>query len=164
MLTHEGDARTKSADRVLAWSLAGGAGMVNAVGFYAGGRYISHMTGTFSMLGEEAWLADAGGIALSVAIVAAFVAGAAISAILISLGRRRGLRGIHADSVIAEGGLLARLFPPRAVAVLALKEAYSSGGGLDPDARGLRRAGHGRLLDAGGRVHAVKVHGDVLDA
>ena len=64
----------------------------------------------------------------------------------------------------AEGGLLARLFPPRAVAVLALKEAYSSGGGLDPDARGLRRAGHGRLLDAGGRVHAVKVHGDVLDA
>lgn len=64
----------------------------------------------------------------------------------------------------ADAGWLAGLFPPKALAVLALKEAYSRGGGLNPDGRSLGGAGRGRLLDAGGRVHAVKVHGDALAA
>lgn len=64
----------------------------------------------------------------------------------------------------ADAGWLAGLFPPKALAVLALKEAYSRGGGLDPHGRGLRGAHRVRLLDAGGRVHAVKVHGDARGA
>lgn len=120
MLIHHGDARTKTSDRLLAWSLAGIAGAVNAAGFHAAGRYVSHMTGTVAVLAEELAVGDLVNAAGSLGILFMFVAGAATSALLVGLGMRRGLRGIYAYNVLAEGVLLAGL----AAADMALAGAW----------------------------------------
>ncbi|WP_119679367.1 YoaK family protein [Indioceanicola profundi] len=109
MLTRQGDARTKSSDRLLAWSLAGIAGAANAAGFYAAGHYVSHMTGAVSALADQLVLGEPAGIVLALGVIVLFIAGAASSALLISLGLRRGLTGIYAFSVLAEAVLLAAL-------------------------------------------------------
>ncbi len=109
MLIHHGDARTKTSDRLLAWSLAGIAGAVNAAGLHAAGRYVSHMTGTVAGLADQVAEGDLGGAGISACILGMFVLGAALSALLVGVGQRRGLRGIYAFNVLAEGLLLAAL-------------------------------------------------------
>ncbi len=109
MLIRTGPARTDAADRRLAWSLAGIAGALNTAGFYAAGLYSSNMTGNVSSLANQLGSADAALAGIYTALIAIFVAGAALSTLLINAGRRRGFVGIYAFSILAEGLLLAAL-------------------------------------------------------
>ena len=94
------------ADRRLAVSLAAVAGAVNAAGFFVAGRYTSHMTGTFSLLANALALGEVGDALVAVAVIAAFVAGAAVSTILINRAERRLPKGAYAFSLLAEAALL----------------------------------------------------------
>jgi uncharacterized membrane protein YoaK (UPF0700 family) len=109
MLTHLGEARDIGADRRLAWSLAGIAGALNAAGFYADDLYSSNMTGNVSTLANHLAVMDWRVAATYLALVAIFISGAAVSAILINAGRRRKIAGIYAFSIFAEALLLAIL-------------------------------------------------------
>lgn len=111
------------ADRRLAWSLAAVAGAVNAAGFFVAGRYTSHMTGTFSLLANALALGDLGDALVAVAVIASFVAGAALSTILINHAERRLPNGAYAFSLLAEAALL---FVGGAVEALAPEEMRPS--------------------------------------
>lgn len=109
MLIQSGDARDGGADRRLAWSLAGIAGALNAAGFYAMGMFSSNMTGNVSSLADHLALADLAAAAPYLGLVASFTSGAAVSAVLINAGRRRGMARIYALSILAEAALLTGL-------------------------------------------------------
>lgn len=109
MLVQLGEARSGSADRRLAWSLAGVAGTLNAAGFYALGLYSSNMTGNVSALADHLALLDLRAAAALLALVATFILGAAVSTLLIEAGRRRGAARVYAVSILAEAVLLAAL-------------------------------------------------------
>ena len=79
--------RTALTDRILATLLAGVAGAVNAGGFFAIGKYTSHMTGYLSQVADN--IAD-GHFAIAVAALSAiiaFVVGATLSSLLVKIGR-----------------------------------------------------------------------------
>jgi len=98
--------RVESADRRLAWSLAAIAGAVNAAGFYVAGHYTSHMTGTVSLLSDALALGNFVDALIAAAVIAAFVAGAAVSTLLINRAERRLPNGAYAFSLLAEAALL----------------------------------------------------------
>lgn len=105
-ITREGDVRTASMNRQLAWSMAFVAGAVNAGGFLVVGRYTSHMTGVVSSLADDTALGDFR-IALSfLAMMLCFVVGAALSTVLVSYGKRHRMRSRYALSLLAESGFL----------------------------------------------------------
>lgn len=95
-----------NADRRLAWSLATIAGAVNGAGFYVAGHYTSHMTGTISLLSDALALGDLEQSAVALAVIASFVAGAAVSTVLINRAQRRLPNGAYAFSLLAEAALL----------------------------------------------------------
>jgi uncharacterized membrane protein YoaK (UPF0700 family) len=70
------------------------AGAAKAGGFLAVGQYTSHMSGVVSSMADNLALGDIGIVAIGFSSFAAFLVGAATSAILINWGRRR-----HAHSV-----------------------------------------------------------------
>ena len=109
MLVQSGEDRDGAADRRLAWSLAGIAGALNAAGFYAVGVFSSNMTGNVSSLADHLALADLAAAASYLGLVAAFISGAAVSAMLVNAGRRRGMARIYALSILAEAVLLTGL-------------------------------------------------------
>ena len=109
MLVQQGEARSSAADRHLAWSLAGIAGALNTAGFYAAGLYSSNMTGNVSAFADHIGVGDLAVAILYFALVATFVSGAAVSTLLVNAGRRCGLAGIYAFSILAEAILLAGL-------------------------------------------------------
>ena len=109
MLRRFGEARDKAVDGRLAWFLAGLAGALNAAGFYEAGLYSSNMTGNVSSLADHLAVGDVAVAARYLALVTVFITGAAVSAILINVGRRRGADGIYAFSILAEAVLLAGL-------------------------------------------------------
>lgn len=96
----------ESADRRLAWSLATIAGAVNAAGFYVAGHYTSHMTGTISLLADALALGNFSEALVAAAVIATFVAGAAVSTLLINRAERRLPNGAYAFSLLAEAALL----------------------------------------------------------
>ena len=98
--------RVESADRWLACSLATIAGAVNAAGFYVAGHYTSHMTGTISLLSDALALGKIGDALVALAVIAAFVCGAAVSTLLINRAERRLPNGAYAFSLLAEAALL----------------------------------------------------------
>lgn len=85
------------------------AGSLNAAGFYAVGLYSSHMTGTTSALADHLALGDLKAVIVYASVLAAFVSGAAVSALLINMGQRRQLKGVYAFSILAEAFLLTGL-------------------------------------------------------
>lgn len=109
MLVQQGEARTSEADRHLAWTLAGVAGALNTAGFYAAGLYSANMTGNVSALSDHLGIGDVVVATLYLALVANFILGAIVSTLLVNAGRRRGLAGIYAFSILAEAVLLALL-------------------------------------------------------
>ncbi len=109
MLVREGEARNAATDRRLAFSLAAIAGALNAAGFYAAGLYASNMSGNVSALADHLALGSLAVATVYLVVLAAFIAGAAASTLLISFGRRRSIRGIYACSILAEAALLACL-------------------------------------------------------
>ena len=109
MLVQAGGARGNGADRRLACSLAGIAGALNAAGFNAVGVFSSNMTGNVSSLADHLAVGDLLVAATYLTLVGTFVSGAAVSALLINVGRRRRIVGIYAFSILAEAVLLASL-------------------------------------------------------
>jgi uncharacterized membrane protein YoaK (UPF0700 family) len=109
MLVRIGDARGIGTDSRLAWSLAAIAGSLNAAGFYAFGLYCSNMTGNVSTIADHVALGNPKTAAGLLGLVLAFVSGAATSALLANAGIRRGIVGIYAFSILAEGLLLSIL-------------------------------------------------------
>jgi uncharacterized membrane protein YoaK (UPF0700 family) len=101
--------RTEVRDRRLALTLTFVAGAANAGGVLALGQYTSHMTGIVSAMADHlalgAWLlVGAGAVAL-----AAFTAGAALSAALINWARRHRAGAQYALPLLVEAALMALL-------------------------------------------------------
>jgi len=109
MLVQQGEERGNDVDRRLACTLAAVAGALNAAAFEAVGFFSANMTGNISSLSGHIAVGEllTGGFFL--AIVAAFIAGSVVSTLLINFGRRRGIHGIYAYSILAEAILLALL-------------------------------------------------------
>lgn len=106
MLIHTGDARSVSVDLRLAAWLALLAGAINAAGFRSLGLFSGNMTGNVSALSDYLVLGNWTLAAWAVSLVVSFISGAFASALLIEVGRRRGIHGIYAYSILAEAGLL----------------------------------------------------------
>jgi uncharacterized membrane protein YoaK (UPF0700 family) len=98
--------RTDAANRRLGRSLAFVAGAANAGGFLAVGQYTSHMSGVVSSLADNLALGDLALVAAGLSSLAAFMIGAAMSAVLINWGRRRRLRSVYATPLAIEAALL----------------------------------------------------------
>lgn len=101
-----GRERTVAANRQLGAVLAFVAGAINAGGFLAVGRYTSHMTGIVSAAADDMvlghWMLALAGLALLVA----FVLGAATTALLTNWARRRQMHSEYALSLLLEAALL----------------------------------------------------------
>lgn len=98
--------RSPGNDLVLATVLAAIAGAANAGGFFALGRYTSHMTGYLSQLADSLavlnlWIAFVSALAIS-----AFVAGAGFSTVLINWARTEAVRQQFALPLAVQGGLM----------------------------------------------------------
>jgi uncharacterized membrane protein YoaK (UPF0700 family) len=98
--------RSRRADRHLGYVLAFVAGAVNAGGFLAIGQYTSHMTGIVSGMADHLALGEARLALAALMAWLAFVSGAATTAILVNLARRRHLRSQFALSLQVEAALL----------------------------------------------------------
>lgn len=98
--------RTGVTDFTLALVLAFIAGGINAGGFIAVGRYTSHMTGYVSETADHVALADWAVVGVGLVAVAAFLTGAALSAVLIHWARRHTIRNQYALPLSIEALLL----------------------------------------------------------
>ena len=101
-----GSKRTESANRHLARYLAFIAGAANAGGFLAVRQYTSHMSGIVSAMADSLALGNGGLLLAGAEALASFVAGAALTAVLVNWGRRRNLQGAYAIPLVVEAGLL----------------------------------------------------------
>lgn len=101
-----GRTRTRRANRQLGIVLAFVAGAVNAGGFLAIKQYTSHMTGIVSSVADHIVLGN-GLLALAgVCALAAFVCGAATTAVMINWARHRKMHSEYALSLALEAALL----------------------------------------------------------
>jgi uncharacterized membrane protein YoaK (UPF0700 family) len=98
--------RTNLRNRRLGCALAFVAGATNAGGFLAVGQYTSHMSGLVSSIADNAVLGQMTLVLSAASAVAAFLLGAATSAILINWGRHRGASSIYATPLLLEASLL----------------------------------------------------------
>jgi uncharacterized membrane protein YoaK (UPF0700 family) len=98
--------RTDEANRRLGLVLACIAGAANAGGFLAIGQYTSHMSGMVSSLADNLALGNTALVLSAGSSIAAFVAGAASSAILINWGRQRKAHSVYATPLVLEALLL----------------------------------------------------------
>lgn len=109
MLIQRGDDRSHRLDRRLAFILAAVAGSLNAAAFHAVGFFSANMTGNVStlssLLAMGEWLHGLGYLV----IVLAFILGAALSAMTVDLGLRRGIVTIYVRIVLGEAVLLVLL-------------------------------------------------------
>ncbi|WP_193731740.1 YoaK family protein [Komagataeibacter sp. FXV3] len=109
MLVHEGATRSIGTDLRLGCTLAAVAGAVNVAGFLAIGYYTANMTGNLSALAVG--VGDGGMVSMlsCAGVLAAFVAGGCGATLMVGMGRRRGMRAVHAASIALEGTLLIAL-------------------------------------------------------
>jgi uncharacterized membrane protein YoaK (UPF0700 family) len=98
--------RTDQNNRRLGRWLASIAGAANAGGFLAVGQYTSHMSGIVSALADNLAVGEIGLVVAGFSSLAAFMAGAATSAIMINWGRRRRAQSEYALPLILEAALL----------------------------------------------------------
>jgi len=101
-----GHERERRANIHLGLSLAFIAGAMNAGGYLAIKQYTSHMSGIVSSMADALALADFALAAAALAAVAAFMLGAATTAIAINWAKRRELRSQYALSLLLEAFLL----------------------------------------------------------
>ena len=109
MLVREGVSRNDALDRKLAASLAAVAGALNAAAFYAVGFFSANMTGNVSALSDHLALAGWLEAGFYLSVVLAFIAGSAVSALLVSAGRRRRVHRIYGYVILVEALLLGLL-------------------------------------------------------
>jgi uncharacterized membrane protein YoaK (UPF0700 family) len=98
--------RTQSVDRLLGALLAFNAGAINAGGFLVVHLYTSHMTGFVSMLADNLVLGNVALVLGAVGVLLAFMAGAALTAILVNWARHRHLRSSYALPLLLEAALM----------------------------------------------------------
>ena len=98
--------RTRRSNRQLGAMLAFVAGAVNAGGFLAVHRYTSHMTGVVSGIADGLALGEFALALAGASALAAFMLGAAATAILVNWARRRELHGEFALPLMLEAVLL----------------------------------------------------------
>jgi uncharacterized membrane protein YoaK (UPF0700 family) len=106
MLIKVGEERTSNIDLVLAGLLSSIAGSLNAVGFLIAGSFTANMTGNISAFANN--LAN-GAVVMSLSfmgLVAAFVCGASMAALVIRAGEKSKLRSIYALAITAEAVIL----------------------------------------------------------
>jgi uncharacterized membrane protein YoaK (UPF0700 family) len=106
LLVQEGELRSDSLNRQLAWSMALVAGAVNAGGFLAVSHYTSHVTGVASSLADELAMGDVTTALVALGMLLSFMTGALVCSTLISLGQRRRLRSRYAITLTIEAALL----------------------------------------------------------
>lgn len=98
--------RTRRSNRQFGGILAFVAGAINAGGFLAVHRYTSHMTGIVSSIADDLVLGSIGLALAGLVSLAAFVAGAITTTLLISWARRQELRSKYALALLLEAVLL----------------------------------------------------------
>lgn len=126
-----GPQRTRQSNLHLAYVLTFTAGAVNAGGFLAVGQYTSHMSGVASSAADALGMMQLTAAASGASALAAFVLGAALSAMLVNWGRRGDHTSVYAAPLLVEATALAIvglggatllswhwLFAPAAVAIL----------------------------------------------
>jgi uncharacterized membrane protein YoaK (UPF0700 family) len=101
-----GKERTQAANRELAFFLAFVAGAANAGGYLAVRQYTSHMSGVVSAMADNLALGNGTLILAGAEALASFIAGAALTAVLVNWGRRRNRQGAYAVPLVVEAGLL----------------------------------------------------------
>jgi uncharacterized membrane protein YoaK (UPF0700 family) len=101
-----GRERTRRTNRQLGCLLAFVAGAINAGGFLAVQRYTSHMTGIVSAIADDLVLGQLVLVLAGAALLAAFIAGAGTTAVLVNWARGHGMHGEFALPVIFEAALL----------------------------------------------------------
>lgn len=101
-----GRVRSDAVDRHLACILTFVAGAANAGGFLAVRQYTSHMSGIVSSMADSLALGDVKFALSAFAAFTSFVAGAAVSAILVNWGRRQSLQSQYAFPIMIEAALL----------------------------------------------------------
>jgi uncharacterized membrane protein YoaK (UPF0700 family) len=101
-----GKRRTRRANRQLGGALAFVAGAMNAGGFLAVQRYTSHMTGIVSAIADDLAVGSLALVLSGLVLLAAFIAGAATTAVLVNWARRRQMQGKYALALLLEALLL----------------------------------------------------------
>ena len=101
-----GRERTPRSDRHLGYLLAFVAGATNAGGFLAVRQYTSHMTGIVSAMADDLALGSYPLVVAGIGALLSFMAGAALTAVLVNYGRRRRQASEYATPLILEAGLL----------------------------------------------------------
>jgi len=101
-----GKERTQAANRELAFFLAFVAGAANAGGYLAVRQYTSHMSGIVSAMADSLAMGDFGLLLAGAEALASFLAGAALTAVLVNWGRRRNLHAAYAIPLVVEAELL----------------------------------------------------------
>lgn len=104
--TLTGATRAQRANAQLGMLLAFIAGAINAGGFLAVHQYTSHMTGIVSAFADNSVLGHGEAIPTGLAALAAFIGGAACSAVMINFARRRQLHSQYALPLLLEALLL----------------------------------------------------------
>lgn len=98
--------RTREANLHIGIILTAVAGALNAGGFLAVGQYTSHMTGMVSTFADQLVLRNLELATVALVSWLAFVAGAAITAILVNHHRRHGIANIYALPLLLEAALI----------------------------------------------------------
>ncbi len=104
--TLTGKQRSQAGNRRLARYLAFVAGATNAGGFLAVQQYTSHMSGIVSAMADSVALGELKLALTGAGALLAFVAGAAVSAVLVNWGRRRQHHSEFALPLLLEATLL----------------------------------------------------------
>jgi uncharacterized membrane protein YoaK (UPF0700 family) len=99
-------ARTAQADLHLGVGLTFVAGATNAGAFLAVRQYTSHMTGIVSGMADALVLGQGAIFLTGLGALGSFVAGAAVTALLVNFARRRGLSSAYAQPLLLEAALL----------------------------------------------------------
>lgn len=124
MLIRVGDERTANIDLVLAGLLSLIAGALNAAGFLIAGAFTANMTGNISAFADN--IAN-GSVLISATfagLIAAFICGAYIAALMIQTGERRRLRSIYAWAIAIEACILLLLAAALALIPAGAQEGF----------------------------------------
>ena len=101
-----GRERSTRANRQLGTTLTFVAGATNAGGFLAVQQYTSHMTGIVSAMADNLALGAYGLVWAGIGGLLSFVAGAACSAVMVNVARRRHMQSAYALPLLVEAFLL----------------------------------------------------------
>ena len=104
--TLTGRDRSRRTNERLAFWLAFIAGAANAGGYLAVAQYTSHMSGIVSAMADNLALHQTGAVLSGLGALLSFIAGSAVTAIMVNWGRRRAFQSTYASPLLLEAVLL----------------------------------------------------------